>query len=254
MLKITLLGTGTSQGVPVIACTCKVCTSANKKDARLRCAVLVESTNTTFVIDSGPDFRFQMLRAGVKKLDAVLFTHEHKDHVAGLDDIRPFNYINKKVVDIFATKQVQEALKREFSYIFSGSKYPGLPEINLVSINNQRFSIGDIEVQPIPVMHHRLPVLGFRINDFVYVTDANYISDASKALMLNADIIVLNALRHESHISHYTLQQAIDLIYELKPKKAYLTHISHQMGLYDDVIKELPDNIYLAYDGQIFSL
>lgn len=254
MLKITLLGTGTSQGVPVIACTCKVCTSANKKDARLRCAVLVESTNTTFVIDSGPDFRFQMLRAGVKKLDAVLFTHEHKDHVAGLDDIRPFNYINKKVVDIFATKQVQEALKREFSYIFSGSKYPGLPEINLVSITNQRFSIGDIEVQPIPVMHHRLPVLGFRINDFVYVTDANYISDASKALMLNADIIVLNALRHESHISHYTLQQAIDLIYELKPKKAYLTHISHQMGLYDDVIKELPDNIYLAYDGQIFSL
>lgn len=254
MLKITLLGTGTSQGVPVIACTCKVCTSANKKDARLRCAVLVESTNTTFVIDSGPDFRFQMLRAGVKKLDAVLFTHEHKDHVAGLDDIRPFNYINKKVVDIFATKQVQEALKREFSYIFSGSKYPGLPEINLVSINNQRFSIGDIEVQPIPVMHHRLPVLGFRINDFVYVTDANYISDASKALMLNADIIVLNALRHESHISHYTLQQAIDLIYELNPKKAYLTHISHQMGLYDDVIKELPDNIYLAYDGQNFSL
>ena len=248
-LKVTFLGTGTSQGVPVVACPCNVCASNDANDTRLRCSVLIQSATTTIVIDCGPDFRYQMLRAGVKKVDAILFTHEHKDHVAGLDDIRPFNYLNKQVMDIYATVGVQETIKREFAYIFSGSKYPGLPEVNLITINEAPFTVGDILVQPILVMHHKLPVLGFRIGDFIYVTDANYIAPQSKLLMQNADVIVLNALRREPHISHYTLTQAIEELQVLKPNKGYLTHISHQMGLHKQVSAELPAPINLAYDG-----
>ena len=248
-MQITFLGTGTSQGIPIIACPCNVCQSADSKDKRLRTSVLIEINGKTFVIDTGPDFRQQMLRANVKNMDAVVFTHEHKDHTAGFDDIRAFNFVNKKKMEVYASANVQDAIKKEFAYIFSDFKYPGIPEINLHLLENKPFSIEGIEIIPIKVMHYKLPVFGFRIGDFSYITDANYISDKEKEKIKNSKILVLNALRKEPHISHFTLDQAIELVNELKPEKAYFTHISHQLGLHADVEKELPENILLAYDG-----
>jgi phosphoribosyl 1,2-cyclic phosphate phosphodiesterase len=248
-VQITFLGTGTSQGIPIIACPCNVCQSTDSKDKRLRTSVLIEINGKTFVIDTGPDFRQQMLRANVKNMDAVIFTHEHKDHTAGFDDIRAFNFVNKKKMEVYASANVQDAIKREFAYIFSDFKYPGIPEINLHLLENKTFSIEGIEIIPIEVMHYKLPVFGFRIGDFSYITDANYISDLEKEKIKNSKILVLNALRREPHISHFTLDQAIELVNELKPEKAYFTHISHQLGLHADVEKELPENIELAFDG-----
>lgn len=253
-MKITFLGTGTSQGVPVIACDCEVCVSSNPKDNRLRVSVLVEVDDKVIVIDSGPDFRQQMLRANVKKLDAVLFTHEHKDHVAGLDDIRAFNYLHEKPMDVFADTRVQEALKREFHYIFSEYKYPGIPKLNIHTINSEPFDVEGVKIIPIEVMHHKLPILGFRIGDFSYVTDANFISTSEKEKLKGSKVLVLNALRREEHISHFTLMQALELIKELKPEKTYLTHISHQLGLHDVINAELPANVECAYDGLVISL
>jgi len=249
ILKVTFLGTGTSQGVPIIACPCKVCTSTDTKDKRLRSSVLIETDGKVFVIDTGPDFRQQMLRENVKKLDAVVFTHAHKDHIAGFDDVRAFNYILKKKIDVYADAIVQKAIHREFPYIFDEIKYPGIPEINLHLISNKPFKIGKTEFIPIQLLHHKLPVLGFRIEDFTYITDANYISEEGKKKIKGSKIIVLNALRRELHISHFTFSQAIELLKELKPEKSYLTHISHQLGLHEEVEKELPDFISLAYDG-----
>ncbi len=248
-MQITFLGTGTSQGIPIIACPCNVCQSADSKDKRLRTSVLIEINGKTFVIDTGPDFRQQMLRANVKNMDAVVFTHEHKDHTAGFDDIRAFNFVNKKKMEVYASANVQDAIKKEFAYIFSDFKYPGIPEINLHLLENKPFSIEGIEIIPIEVMHYKLPVFGFRIGDFSYITDANYISDHEKEKIKNSKVLVLNALRREPHISHFTLDQAIELVNELKPEKAYFTHISHQLGLHGDVEKELPQNIEIAYDG-----
>lgn len=248
-MQITFLGTGTSQGVPIIACPCNICQSSDSKDKRLRTSLLIETDGKTFVIDTGPDFRQQMLRENVKNMDAVIFTHEHKDHTAGFDDIRAFNFVNKKKMEIYASLNVQEAIKREFAYIFSDFKYPGIPEINLHLIENKPFSIQGVEIIPIEVMHYKLPVFGFRIGDISYITDANYISDQEKEKIKNSKILVLNALRREPHISHFTLDQAIELVNELKPEKAYFTHISHQLGLHADVEKELPENIELAFDG-----
>lgn len=248
-MKVTFLGTGTSQGVPVIACDCDVCKSDNLKDNRLRSSVLIESDATTFVIDSGPDFRQQLLKQNLKKLDAVLFTHEHKDHIAGLDDVRAFNYFNKKRIPIFATTRVQNALKREFAYVFSHEKYPGIPEIDLVDIDTKNFFINEIEITPIDVLHYKMPVKAFRIKDFTYITDANFISEQEKQKIKGSKIIVVNALRKEDHLSHFTMNQAIDLMKEFNPEKAYFTHISHQLGLHDTVSKELPNFIELAYDG-----
>jgi phosphoribosyl 1,2-cyclic phosphate phosphodiesterase len=248
-VRITFLGTGTSQGVPLISCTCEVCLSADSRDNRLRSSVLIEDKGKTVIIDTGPDFRQQMLRENVKSLDAVVFTHEHKDHTAGFDDIRAFNYIHKKKMDVFASARVQEALRREFAYIFSDFKYPGIPEINLHLLENKLTVIGGFDFLPIEVMHYRLPVFGFRINDFTYITDANYISDIEKEKIKGSKVLVLNALRRETHISHYTLEQAIQLTKELKPEKVYFTHISHQLGLHKEVQKELPSGIELAYDG-----
>lgn len=253
-MKITLLGTGTSQGVPVVACNCEVCVSDNPKDKRLRCSVLVEMYGKVIVIDSGPDFRYQMLREKVKQLDGIVFTHEHKDHVAGMDDIRAFNYINKKAIDIYATLNVQQTLKREFQYVFDGTKYPGIPEVNLITIANQPFKAAGIDFIPFEVLHHKLPVLGFRIGDFVYLTDANYISDEERNKIRGAKVLIINALRREEHISHFTLAQALEIIDDLKPEMAYLTHISHQLGLHNEVEKELPAHVRLAYDGQQFFL
>lgn len=248
-MKITLLGTGTSQGVPVIACNCEVCVSSNPRDKRLRCSVLVEANGKVIVIDSGPDFRYQMLRENVKQLDGIVYTHEHKDHVAGLDDIRAFNYVQKRAIDLYATDNVQQTLKREFQYVFDGTNYPGLPEVNINTITNAPFSAAGIQFTPFEVMHHNLPVLGFRIGDFVYLTDANYISETERNKIRGAKVLVINALRRETHLSHFTLAEALEIIDDLKPEMAYLTHISHQLGLHDEVEKELPANVRLAYDG-----
>jgi phosphoribosyl 1,2-cyclic phosphate phosphodiesterase len=246
---ITFLGTGTSQGVPVIACGCEVCTSTDSRDKRLRSSILVESDSTTVVIDSGPDFRYQMLRANVQKLDALVFTHEHKDHVAGMDDIRAFNYKQQGPMDIYADSRVQTTLKREFPYVFDEHKYPGIPRVNLHTIGVQPFTVGDILLTPIEVMHYRLPVLGFRINDFTYITDAKTIAESEKQKLKGSKILVLNALQKQEHISHFTFQEAIDFAQEIGAETTYFTHISHRLGKHADVSAELPQGIELAYDG-----
>jgi phosphoribosyl 1,2-cyclic phosphate phosphodiesterase len=249
-VKITFLGTGTSQGVPLIACDCVVCRSTDEHDKRLRASVMVQVGDKNIVIDSGPDFRQQMLRTGIQHLDALVFTHAHKDHVAGMDDIRGFNFKMKRAIDVYCTERVVEQLKREFHYIFEEYKYPGIPDINIHLIeNNHNFIAAGIEVEPIEVLHLKMKVLGFRIGGFVYITDANFIAEEEKEKIKGCDILVLNALRKEKHVSHFALQEAVDLVEELKPKRAYFTHISHQLGLHAEVEKELPPHIHLAYDG-----
>ena len=249
LLTITFLGTGTSTGVPMIGCSCYVCTSPDEKDKRLRSSILVQSANTTIVVDTTPDFRQQMLRIDNKVLDAVLFTHPHKDHTAGLDDVRPYNYFLKKPIDVYANSLTEEALKREFAYAFSDFRYPGIPEINLVTIDDEPFVIGDIPIQPITVWHHKMPVYAYRFGDFTYITDANRIDEKEKAKVRGSKIMVVNALRHEDHISHFTLQQAIALVQELQVPEAYFTHISHQLGRHDEIESGLPQGINIAYDG-----
>ena len=226
-----------------------MCKSTNAKDKRLRSAIMVETGNTTIVIDTGPDFRQQMLREGVESLDAVVFTHEHKDHIAGLDDVRAFNFIQRKHIDVYASLRVQAAIKREFAYIFAEEKYPGIPLINLHEIVLSPFQIKDIKLIPIEVMHYKMPVLGFRIADFTYITDAKSISEKEKLKIKGSKVLVLNALRREEHISHFTFQEAIDLAQDIGVEHTYFTHISHQLGLHDIVSDELPTNISLAYDG-----
>lgn len=248
-MKVTFLGTGTSQGVPIICCECAVCRSKNPKDNRLRTSILIESDLAKVIVDTGPDFRQQMLRLDLKSLDAVVFTHEHKDHIAGLDEVKAFNFFNKMRMPVYATERVQEALKREFAYIFAEDKYPGIPEIDVFTVTDKVIKVKDIELLPIDVIHYRLPVKAYRIKDFTYITDANYISEEEKEKIKGSKIIVINSLRREEHVSHYTFQQAIDLMTELKPEKAYFTHISHQLGLHEEVSKELPPFIELAYDG-----
>ena len=251
-MKITFLGTGTSQGVPVIACDCKTCNSEDDRDKRLRTSLLVETDGISLLIDAGPDFRQQMLREHICKLDAILLTHEHKDHIAGLDDVRAFNYKSQDAIDIYAEERVQKALKREYSYVFSEYQYPGVPKMRLNSIPEHSFTIKGILIDPVRVFHYRLPVLGFRVGNFAYITDANYIPQESKEKLFGVKYLVINALRKEKHISHFSLKEAIDLIREISPKKAFITHISHQMGYYAEVSKDLPNGIYLAYDGLNF--
>ena len=249
-MKITLLGTGTSQGVPVIACHCKVCKSENLKDKRLRSSVMIEVDNLNFVIDTGPDFRQQMLRENVEDLDAILFTHHHKDHVAGMDDVRAFNYRWKKNMQIYCSDQTSIALKKEFPYVFTDKKYPGTPNVEINLIKNRPFKIQKTTITPIKVKHYIMSVFGFRIKDFVYLTDVSSISNKEKEKMKGADLIILDALRKEEHISHFNLRQSLQLLEELNPKKALLTHISHYMGIHDEINRELPSNIKLAFDGQ----
>tara|TARA_B100000900_G_scaffold255232_1_gene217477 strand:- start:212 stop:973 length:762 start_codon:yes stop_codon:yes gene_type:complete len=248
-MEITFLGTGTSQGVPVITCKCEVCLSDNIKDKRLRTSVLVKYKQKSIVIDTGPDFRQQMIRENVETLDAILFTHSHMDHTAGLDDIRSYNFKSKKPMEIFCSDEVLKALKMQFSYIFADLRYPGVPKVNVNLINESDFYVDSIKITPIKAYHYKLPVHGFRIGGFVYLTDVSNIPEKEKEKMKNADIIVLDSLRKEPHMSHLCLQQSIDLINELKPKKSYLIHISHLMGLHDQVQSEIPPNIYLSYDG-----
>jgi phosphoribosyl 1,2-cyclic phosphate phosphodiesterase len=248
-VKITFLGTGTSQGVPVIACDCQTCHSSDERDKRLRTSLLLETESTTLVIDAGPDFRQQMLRANVKKLDSIILTHEHKDHIAGMDDVRAFNYKSQDAIDIYSEERVQKAIRKEYSYVFSEFQYPGIPKMRLHNIPEHGFSVNELTIIPIRVFHYRLPVLGFRIGNFAYITDANYVPEESKEKLIGVKYMVINALRKEKHISHFSLREAIDLIREISPKKGYITHISHQMGCYEDVAKEMPPGIMLAWDG-----
>ena len=248
-LIINFLGTGTSQGVPVIGCNCEVCISNSSLNNRLRSSIYISKNNTAIVVDTGPDFRQQMLNYNIKKLDAVLFTHEHKDHVAGLDDIRAFNFLQKKPMDIFCSDQVFECLQREYRYIFDENfKYPGIPKVKRFRLENKSFIYKDLEIQPILVQHYKLPVFGFRIEKFCYITDASFISEKEKLKLKGLDILVINALRKERHISHFNLQEALELIKELQPKKAYLTHISHLLGSHEAISKELPKNVFLSHD------
>jgi phosphoribosyl 1,2-cyclic phosphate phosphodiesterase len=248
-VKITFLGTGTSQGVPVIACECKTCLSGDQHDKRLRTSLLLETNDTTLVFDAGPDFRQQMLRENIKKLDSILLTHEHKDHISGMDDVRAFNYKSQDAIDIYSEERVQKAIQKEYSYVFSDIQYPGIPKMRLNLITERHFEINEIKIIPIRVFHYRLPVLGFRIGNFAYITDANYIPEESKEKLFGVKYLVINALRKEKHISHFSLREAIDFVREISPKKAFITHISHQMGYHEEVSKELPPEIMLAYDG-----
>ena len=248
-MKITFLGTGTSQGIPIIACSCGVCQSDDPRDKRLRASILIETGEQKLVVDAGPDFRQQMLTAQLKRLDAILLTHEHVDHLFGLDDIRAFNWVQNRPTNIYAEERVQKAIKRVFNYVFANYKYPGIPQMNLHLIENKPFRIGETEIVPVRGMHYRLPVYGFRIGKAAYLTDINFLEESEKEKLRGLDVFIVNALRKDDHISHFSLAQALQLIDELKPAKAYLTHISHQMGFYKEVAAELPENVFLAYDG-----
>jgi len=248
-LKITFLGSGTSGGVPMIGCECEVCSSIDKKDKRLRSSILVQSARTTLVVDTGPDFRYQMLRQKVKHLDAVVFTHPHKDHLAGLDDVKAFNYHAKKPMNLYADSLTEEALRRDFYYAFTDTKYPGIPELTLNTITLEPFVVGDIPIVPVLVWHLKMPVMGYRFGQFTYITDANHIDESEKVKIRGSKVIVLNALRKQKHISHFTLEEAINMVQELKVPIGFFTHISHQLGLHSEIESELPENIHLAYDG-----
>ncbi len=238
----------------MIACDCAVCMSTDAHDKRLRSSILVASAHTTLVVDTTPDFRYQMLRSNTVNLDAVLFTHPHKDHLAGLDDIRAYNFVNKKAMDIYANSLTEEAIRRDFYYAFTEKNYSGVPELNLITIDDSPFIVGDIPVQPIPVWHYRMPVFGYRFGDFTYITDANKIDDAEKEKIKGSKVLVLNALRKETHLSHFTLAEAIEMALELEVPEVYFTHISHQLGKHADISQELPPHIHLAYDGLKISL
>ncbi|TBV26759.1 MBL fold metallo-hydrolase [Meridianimaribacter sp. CL38] len=248
-MKITFLGTGTSQGIPVIGSTHPVCLSDNPKDKRLRVSVLIEWDNYAYVIDCGPDFRQQMLTTNCNKIDGILFTHEHADHTAGLDDIRPFNF-RQGDMPIYAHKRVVKALQQRFAYVFeTKNKYPGAPGVDIREIENTPFKLGDTTVVPINLMHGNLQVFGFRVNDFAYLTDMKTIEEAEMEKLKHLKVLVINALREESHHSHLNLEEALAFIDKVKPEKAYLTHISHLLGFHDEVEQKLPKHVFLAYDN-----
>lgn len=254
-MKVTFLGTGTSQGVPVIGCDCASCTSDDPKDDRLRCSIHIEVDDLHLVVDTGPDFRYQMLRAKINKLDAILITHEHNDHIIGLDDIRAFNFIHKTDIPLFAESRVIEELKSRFHYVFNENNYPGVPKVTPHEITaSNMFTLKGVDIMPIQVLHGRLPVLGFRIGAFTYITDANYIDDEAQELIKGSEILVLNALRHKEHHSHFSVDQAIAMANTLGVKKTYLTHISHMMGLSKEWESDLPDGVYGAFDGLSFDI
>jgi phosphoribosyl 1,2-cyclic phosphate phosphodiesterase len=253
-IQVTFLGTGTSQGIPMIACGCEVCQSTDSRDKRLRVSIHVETQGKSFIIDTGPDFRQQILRAGIQHVDAVIYTHEHKDHTAGMDDIRGFNYAQQAKIPLYAQQNVIDQLKREFAYAFGEDKYPGVPEIEVHPITKDAFQIEGVDIQPILVKHYFLDVFGYRFGDFTYITDANFISEEEIEKVRGTKILVINALRKTHHISHFTLAEALTCIEEIKPEKAYITHLSHMMGLHAEVQAELPANVYLAYDGLSLSV
>ncbi|MFK7831667.1 MAG: MBL fold metallo-hydrolase [Winogradskyella sp.] len=248
-MKITFLGTGTSQGIPIIGSDHPVCLSENPKDKRLRVSILVEWDDHTFVVDCGPDFRQQMLNAKVSKIDGIIFTHEHADHVMGLDDIRPF-FFRQGDIDLYGHKRVFKALEKRFDYIFTtGKKYPGVPSVTKHQVKNEAFLAGNLNVLPIDGLHHKLQVFGYRFRDFAYLTDMKTIADAEVEKLQNLEVLVLNALQIKPHISHFNLEEALAFIERVKPKRAYLTHLSHHLGFHDEVQQNLPKNVFLAYDN-----
>jgi phosphoribosyl 1,2-cyclic phosphate phosphodiesterase len=253
-MTITFLGTGTSQGVPVIGCACEVCTSLDFRNKRLRSSIQVEVQDQSFVIDTGPDFRQQMLRERVKRIDALLFTHAHRDHTAGLDDVRAYNFMQKMDMPVYGRQQVLDQLKIEYAYAFEKNSYPGIPRLVLHEIDEEPFNVNGVIITPLPVMHLKLPVLGFRFNDFSYITDANYISEQTIEKLKGTKVMVLNALQREPHVSHFNLREALEMIEKISPEQTFLTHISHKLGTHADVSKELPQNVMLAYDGMQVSL
>lgn len=248
-MKITFLGTGTSTGVPVVACNCDVCTSDDPRDKRYRTSVMLTSGASNIIIDCGPDFRIQMLKHKVEDIDAVLFTHAHRDHIAGLDDIRAFNYILHKSIDIYGSQFTLNSIKEQFPYIFTPGRYLGAPQLNLHTVNGDSFAIGGLDFTPVQVMHQDMKVYGYRIGDFTYITDANYIDPEEVEKIKGSEVVVINALRNSRHVSHFSLQEALDVLSMIKPRVAYLTHISHFLGKYNVVEPKLPDWVHLAYDG-----
>ena len=253
-MKLTILGSGTSQGIPVIACRCPVCQSIDWHDKRLRTSAMIEIGGKKIVIDAGPDFRYQMLRSGVEDIRAILLTHAHKDHIGGLDDVRAFNWVKKGEVDIYGNHETKTGVYKDFSYAFADFRYPGVPEINFHLLDGSPFYIDDICIVPIPVLHHKMEVYGFRIGNFAYITDANFIPDSSMKLLKGIEYLVINALRKEKHLSHFTLSEALEVIQKLNPRQSYLTHIGHQMGLAAEVANELPENVKLAYDTLVVEI
>jgi phosphoribosyl 1,2-cyclic phosphate phosphodiesterase len=254
-MKITVLGSGTSTGIPVIACSCDVCASSDPRDKRLRASIMIEIAGKKIVIDTGPDFRAQMLNAQVKDLDAILFTHSHKDHVGGLDDVRPFNYFNNKSIPIYAEDYVIAALEREMPYAFNKKDpYPGVPKLEINTIDTKAFEIFGTPIVPIRAMHSKMPVLGFRIGYFTYLTDAGSIEETEIDKIKGTQIFIINGIQWTTHYSHFNVEQAIEVIKKVNPKMAYLTHISHKLGLHKIVESQLPDNIRLAFDGMEISL
>lgn len=248
-MKVTFLGTGTSQGVPVIGCDCEVCRSLDYRDKRLRTSIHVAIEGKSLVFDTGPDFRTQMLRERINHLDAVIYTHEHKDHTAGLDDVRSYNFKQNMDMPVYGRKQVLEQIQKEFAYIFAKNKYPGIPKVQLFEIDNHPFQVEGIDIQPINVLHYKLPVFGYRIKDFTYITDVNHIPDEEKHKIRGSKVVVLSALQKKSHLSHFNLEQAIDMVKELEIPQAYFIHMGHRMGLHRDIEEELPAGMELAYDG-----
>jgi phosphoribosyl 1,2-cyclic phosphate phosphodiesterase len=248
-MQVTFLGTGTSGGVPLIGCQCRICKSADPRDKRLRTSALIQTGSQTIVIDCGPDFRQQMLREDVRNLDAVLMTHQHKDHTGGLDDIRAFNFINKRAIDIYCDYPTELGIKEQYGYVFTETDYPYLPKMNFIRIQTAPFKVGDLEVVPIEVMHATMPVLGFRFGDFTYITDAKTIAPAERAKIKGTKTLVINALRHENHYSHFTIDEALQLAKESGAENTYLIHMSHQFGLHAEMEKEMPAGVHIAYDG-----
>ena len=247
-MRITLLGTGTSQGVPVVGCTCDVCLSADRRDKRLRTSAFVEVGAEKFLIDAGPDLRMQLLENNITEITAVLVTHEHKDHLAGLDDVRPINFRMRHTMPIYGLPRVLNVVKKDYDYAFKTEKYPGVPDLAVVPVYEEPFYIHDVKIEPIHVKHLMLQILGYRIGSFAYITDASFISEKEMQKLQNLDLLVINALRKREHYSHFNLAQALAVIGTLKPKQAVLTHISHEMGRYADVEQELPDNVSLGFD------
>lgn len=253
-MQVRLLGTGTSQGIPIIGCHCPVCTSSDSRNHRFRTSALVTVDGLNIQIDTGPDLRMQMLRAGVTRLDAVLYTHEHRDHTAGLDDVRPINFMMKQTLNLYGLPRVMRALRREFEYAFAEHKYPGVPTIALNPIQPEPFMIGNVEIQPIRVRHMTLPILGYRIRNFAYITDGSFISAKELKKLSGVDVLVINALRKEEHYSHFNLDQALNIIQKIAPQRAYLTHISHHLGLYTEVSPTLPENVFLGIDNEVIDV
>lgn len=248
-MKVTFLGTGTSQGVPVIGCTCEVCRSVDFRDKRLRSSILIDISGRNFIVDTGPDFRQQMLREQVRRIDAVLFTHAHRDHTAGLDDVRAYNFLQEMDMPVYGTRNVLEQLKVEYAYAFGSEFYPGIPRLSLNEIDGEAFTVNGISFLPLPVMHLKMQVLGFRVENFSYITDANYIPPATIERLKGTEILVLNALQREQHVSHFNLSEALQMVKTINPRQTYFTHVSHKLGLHADVEKELPDHVSLAFDG-----